>query len=233
MTIDTHFIDLSEKKCLILGSNGFIGEKLVNYSKKKGMELVTFNVKDDNTETRQINENFDDSIVNIEIESGDEASIKEAILKAEKILGGIDCILLNFNLNTIREEKTMTCENWDDLLRDWCINYFLLIKLVVEHFEDDIKRHIVYFNSTFGYTGEGEGEGSLSDGGTLLEAACSSGITGMMTSIARSIIPKGYSVNGIAVGENPEEKWPKIEWGLNLWLSGMGAYSCGEIYRVY
>jgi hypothetical protein len=54
-----------------------------------------------------------------------------------------------------------------------------------------------------------------------------------MTSIARSIIPEGWSVNGIAFDRISEVSVPKITWGLNLWLSGMGEYSCGEIYRVY
>lgn len=231
--IDTYFADYQGKKCLLLGSTGVIGEKLVDYCKKMDIQLVTLNPDTEGSPAAVSNDETNPLAVNIPFVSGDETSIRAGLLKAEQVLGSIDYLLCHFDLEGLRKTETLTCENWDRVLCDWGLNYFLLIKLVVTHFKEDKKRHIVYFNSLHGYTGEGEGEGSLVPGGTLIEAACSSGITGMMTAIARSIIPRGYSVNGIALGENPNEKWPKIQWALNLWLSGIGEYSCGEIYRVY
>ena len=80
---------------------------------------------------------------------------------------------------------------------------------------------------------EGEGEGDLTHDGSIHENACSSGITGMMTSIARDIIPQGVSVNGIALGPSYENDLERIIWATHLWLSGMAEYSCAQILRLY
>ena len=92
---------------------------------------------------------------------------------------------------------------------------------------------VVYFITTTGYTGEGEGEGEVNINGSIHESACSSGITGMMTSIAADIIPQGISVNGIALGAEYQSDPERILWAVNLWLSGLGDYSCGQILRLY
>ncbi len=222
--IDTYFVNHRGKKCLILGSKGMIGRKLANYCKSMEMDVISLNIGGSEE---------NDSIVDIGVESGNEASMKKGFQAAKDKLGEIDYLLCNFDLERLRKEEPISCENWDTCLKDWCFNYFLFLKIALESLDQGHKRQIIYFNSAYGYTGEGEGEGCLLQGASLFEATCSSAITGMMTAIARSIIPKGYSVNGIALGENIQDKWPRIEWALNLWLSGMGDYSCGEIYRVY
>lgn len=92
---------------------------------------------------------------------------------------------------------------------------------------------IVFINTTTGYTGEGEGEGEIEINGSIHENACSSGITGMLTSIAADIIPQGISVNGISLGDNYINDTERILWAINLWLSGIGEYSCGQVLRLY
>ncbi len=95
------------------------------------------------------------------------------------------------------------------------------------------KGKIIFINTTTGYTGEGEGEGRIDLNGSIHENACSSGITGMLTSIAADIIPQGISVNGIALGNDYVNDSERLLWAINLWLSGIGDYSCGQILRLY
>lgn len=54
-----------------------------------------------------------------------------------------------------------------------------------------------------------------------------------MTSIARQIIPMGISVNGIAIRPNYMEDIERINDAIDLWLSGVLTYSCGQIIRIY
>lgn len=222
--MDTKFYEYRDRPCLLLGSTGSIGRYLKDFCVSNGMVVTTL----DPAGEEDINAGL--------FQSGDEESINRVFNHAIAILGEVDFILCAYDFEGARsklEEDEMNPETWEKLLRDWVLNQFLLLRASAGRFNDGKKRRIVYFNSTRGYTGEGEGEGDLGSGGTLHEAACSGGITGMMTSIARSIIPKGWSVNGIAFDRISEVSVPKLTWGLNLWLSGMGEYSCGEVYRVY
>lgn len=212
------------QNCLILGSSGEIGRYLIDFCKNNGLVVATL----DPAKEEDLNKG--------KFKSGDEKSAQKAFDRIMDTLGDVDFILCAYNFEDFRnviEGNDMNPGMWAELLRDWGLNQFLILRAAVKRFNDGKKRRIVYFHSTRGYTGEGEGEGHLSPGGSVHEAACSGGITGMMTSIARSIIPLGWSVNGIAFDELSETSAPKIKWGLHLWLSGMGEYSCGETFRVY
>jgi hypothetical protein len=92
---------------------------------------------------------------------------------------------------------------------------------------------MVFFNTTVGYTGESEGDGAITPSGSLHQCACSSALTGMMTSIARDAIPLGVSVNGVALGPDYAGKMDEVVWATDLWLSGICEYACGQILRLY
>jgi hypothetical protein len=55
----------------------------------------------------------------------------------------------------------------------------------------------------------------------------------MMTSIARDIIPNGVSVNGVSLGPNYKTDLERMIWAIELWLSGICDYACGQIIRLY
>jgi NAD(P)-dependent dehydrogenase (short-subunit alcohol dehydrogenase family) len=222
--MNTYFYDYSNKKCLLVGSTGNIGTRLRNFCLNQNMTLRTL---DSSHETGSSDELF---------VSGDEASVTEAFERVVTSLDDIDSILCSYDFEKLRSGGNGIEDNfdtWDTVMRDWCVNHFLFLRAAVTRLSDGNQRKVVYFVSTRGYTGEGEGDGQLSPEGSIHEAACCGGVTGMMTSIARSAIPKGWAINGIAYDTVTDVSWPKIQWGLNLWLSGIGEYSCGEIFRVY
>ena len=229
--MDAYFSNHQGKKCLLLGGNDYIGRQVSAYCDSTGMDLYVVDLQKfrDILWRDKYQENYEC------VKSGDPVSFEKMVDEALACWGDPDYIICNYYLEQLRKQENIqeTDALWEEVFQDWEFSTFLFLKLLVSKLEEGKKRKIVFFNSARGYTGEGEGEGALTGKGSLIEAACSSGVTGMMTSIARSIIPKGYAVNGIALGENYEDKWNHIEWALNLWLSGMGEYSCGEIYRVY
>ncbi|MCD6436420.1 MAG: SDR family NAD(P)-dependent oxidoreductase [Clostridiales bacterium] len=217
---------------MLLGANDFIGEKIIGFCKENEVQISAIDLKKyQSIKLRdELKENYQCVI------SGDIKSFENIVDDYIERLGNFDYIVCNTYFDRLQSQSIdndETCEQWEELLEDWNTSYFLLLKTIVSRFDDTKERRIIFFNSLRGYTGEGEGEGQLVEGGSMREAACASGLTGMMTSIARSIIPKGYSVNGIALGEDYKQKWDNIEWAINLWLTGMGEYSCGETYRVY
>ena len=230
--MDAYFSDHKDKRCLLLGGNDFIGSKVMDFCMGTGIHMGIIDLE--SHKSKHLEEMFGPTYQCVD--SGNQTSMEKAVDQIITKMGDIDYIVCNYYLDELRQEMNTqeeSCLKWEEVLQDWGLTYFLLLKTIVSRFEDHKKRRIVFFNSARGYTGEGEGEGQLLLGGSIVEAACASGITGMMTSIARSIIPKGYSVNGIALGEAYKEKWGHIEWAMNLWLAGIGEYSCGETYRVY
>lgn len=170
------------------------------------------------------------------VETGNESQINQIIGELYNELGTIDYLICSFYIEEIRrkiEKDDLSLETWENLFQDWIINYFLILKAVIPLMIKAKEGKVVLINTTTGYTGEGEGEGQIQLNGSIHENACSSGITGMLTSIAADIIPKGVSVNGIALGDDYRNDTERILWATNLWLSGIGEYSCGQILRLY
>jgi hypothetical protein len=219
------FYDYTNRRCLLFGSTGAIGTYLQNFCREQGIQIIPFDPanKEDTSQGH--------------FETGNPESVKRLFEQSLEQHGDVDFILCSYNFEDFRSRiagDEMNPQLWSELLREWCINQFIILKEAAERFHDEKTRRIVYFHSLRGYTGEGEGEGGVSScEASLHEAACSGGVTGMMTSIARSIIPKRWSVNGIAYDHINENILPKMTWALHLWLSGMGEYSCGETYRIY
>lgn len=219
------FYDYTDKRCMLLGSTGALGAYLKQFCREQGMQVIPMDPADK------------EDLAGQRFETGNPESVKRLFDQGIQSHGDMDFILCTYDLEALRariQDDDMNPNKWSGLLRDWCINQFIVLKEAAERSNGKKHRRIVYFHSLRGYTGEGEGEGEISSPeASLHEAACSGGVTGMMTSIARSLIPKGWSVNGIAYDHISDDMLPKLTWALNLWLSGMGEYSCGETYRIY
>jgi len=221
----------NNKRCIILGTKGLPGKWIVPHLYSAGASICLLNTEE--TEKDSLDEKATESH---KIIPGEKESISEAVRTFTVQNNPIDYLICSTNFDQMRKELDVAdpeSETWNKLVDKWIMTYFHLLQETVPPMIEKGSGKIVFFNSTRGYTGEGEGEGHLSPEGSIFEAACSSAITGMMTSIARDIIPKGISINGIALGNSLEEKKNKVLWALDLWLSGMASYSCGQIYRIY
>jgi len=219
------------KKCLLFGANSTTGNRVRKYLESEGTTTGLLDLKGYETPGIQKAGSFSETIIPEDPESTDHA-IKNFLQSC----GCPDYLILSWYLDQMRndlEKDLYDPQTWKTYVDKWVMSYFQILKAVYPSMAEKGSGRIVFFLSTRGYSGEGEGEGELSLGGSIYEAGCASAITGMMTSIARDIIPRGISLNGIALGNNFQDKWQETEWALNLWLSGIGTYSCGQIYRVY
>ena len=225
------------QNCLIFGANSFVGRGTGKFLSGNHVNLGLMDLEEfkdpllpGSLETQK------NRVIYKTVPSGDPAAIFEAVRTIDKDLSGIDYLICSYYLENMRAKtatEDLSLDTWDLLFQDWVRNTFLLLKAVVPLMIQKNGGRIVFVNSTAGYTGEGEGEGELTGDGSIHENACSSGITGMMTSIARDIIPQGVSVNGIALGPNFENDLERIIWATHLWLSGTAEYSCAQILRLY
>lgn len=224
------------KNCIIFGANSFVGKIISKFLAQKKVNLGLIDL-DSHKDSRNI-DNLEESnkVIYKRVTSGNRDSMFDAVKRIYSYLGDIAYLICSYYFDDAEHHikpEDLSLETWDYLFQDWMVNYFLVLKAVVPLMIQVENGRIVFFNTTNGYTGEGEGEGEITLNGSIYESACSSGITGMMTSIAADIIPQGVSVNGIALGPNYKNDPGRIIWTVNLWLSGLGDYSCGQILRLY
>ncbi len=225
------------KNCVVFGASSSVGIGISRFLSQAGVNLGLIDLESYLSDRKDEEVNLDNClVVKKTVMSGQEESVKKAVDEIVDTLGSIDYLILTFYLDAFRKKfdpESLSLDKWDDALKDWVLNYFLTSHAVVPHIIQQSSGKLVFLNTTYGYTGEGEGEGELTQGGSLYESACSSAITGMMTSIARDIIPKGISVNGVALGPNYETDLERTIWAIELWLSGVCEYACGQIIRLY
>lgn len=225
------------KNCVLFGANSTIGTGISEFLSRSGVNLGLIDLDSYKFSTLvERVENPSVKVVYKTVSSGNGDSFKRAVGELDSDLGNIDYLICTYYLEEARkkiEPDDLSVDAWDKLLEEWVLSYFLVAKEVVPRMIQRKAGKVIFINTTTGYTGEGEGEGGLTEGGSIHECACSSAITGMMTSIARDIIPKGVSVNGISLGPNYEDDMERVIWAINLWLSGICEYACARILRLY
>ena len=220
-------IELKGKKCILFGANDPLGMNIIKHLLEMGIEpgLIDIDGKETNLDLPQ------ETVI-----PGDEKTFKRAVDNLSAKFGKIDFLILSYyfedKLKFFIDDPNL--EKWDLIRERWVDSYFLCMKTIAPHFIKNKFGRVVFLNTLAGYTGEGEGEGELIvENSSIYECAASSAITGMMTSIARQIIPMGISVNGIAIRPNYMEDIERINDAIDLWLSGVLTYSCGQIIRIY
>jgi NAD(P)-dependent dehydrogenase (short-subunit alcohol dehydrogenase family) len=224
-----------ERNCVIFGANSFFGKGISEFLSQKhaNLGLIDLNSYKDATIVDNI-KNSQNKVIYKTVASGDKDDFRRAVEEINSYLCGIDCLICSYYIEEVKKKidpEDLSIEKWDKLFQEWILSYFLVAKATVPLMIQKNGGRIVFVNTTTGYTGEGEGE--ITVDGSIHENACSSGITGMMTSIARDVIPQGVSVNGIALGPKYEKDLERIIWATHLWLSGMAEYSCAQIIRLY
>jgi NAD(P)-dependent dehydrogenase (short-subunit alcohol dehydrogenase family) len=229
--------DYQGKNGIIFGANSAVGKGLARFLSRSGMNLGLIDL--DSYESETLAENVAEAksrIVYKTVPSGSEEGLRNAVNAIAGDLGGLDYLVCSYYLEDERKAThpdDLEVSTFDKWLEKWVLNYFLVMKAVVPHMIEGKAGRVVFVNTTTGYTGEGEGEGQLTAGWSVHECACSSAITGMMTSIARDVIPQGVSVNGLSLGPGYADDLDGIIWAADLWLSGACEYACAQNLRLY
>ncbi|MFO8036334.1 MAG: SDR family oxidoreductase [Anaerolineales bacterium] len=232
-------MDYAGKRGVIFGASSFVGKVVASDLVQRGVHLCLLDLQnhvDPDLLQGVQSLGSDGEVISKVVTSGEEDDFIKALDQAVDELGDLDYLICAFYLERGYESQGMddlNLDSWDQLLGDWVVNTFLVTRAAFPHLAREGGGRIVFFNATTGYTGEGEGEGEVTVEGSILECACSSALTGMMTSIARDIIPEGVSVNGVALGPNYRDDLDRILWATDFWLSGMCDYACGQILRLY
>ncbi|MFW6273944.1 MAG: hypothetical protein ACOC17_03450 [Halanaerobium sp.] len=210
---------------MLFAADNFIAEKIIKFAEAKEIEIYLIDIK--KHKSSKLAEEYGDHYYTYQSLEFEE--LQQIIKRFSEKNIKFDYLIFNYYFDELRTEKMeFLFKSWDDLLEEWILNSYLIFKNVYPFLNKKEKSRVIYFNSARGYTGDN----CPSFGGDFIEAGLSGALTGVMTSIAREIIPEGISVNSIALADDYLDKWPKIEWVLNLWLSGMAEYSCAESVTI-
>jgi hypothetical protein len=223
--IENSNYDFSGNKLLLFAGDNFIGKKIIEFAEEKEMDIYIIDLKEH--KNSELEEDYGDHY--FVLESLKSEDLERIMFRFSKEKIKFDYLIFNYYFDKLRAKKNaFSSEKWDQLLEDWTLNCYLIFKNIYPFLNKDQKNRIVYFNSARGYTGDD----CTAPGGDIIEAGLAGALTGVMTSIAREIIPEGVSVNSIALSDNYQDKWLKIKWVLTLWLSGIAEYSCAETITI-
>jgi len=224
--------DHDGKRCIILGARGAAGEAIAAFLARGGARLYLLEA-----EAREGGGSpripADATAGRATFTPGSVARAAQAVDGAREALGGIDVLVCAYDLDRLRrslDRDTTDTARWSWLVGDWLVTYFAVTRAAVPHMIADRGGRVLFITSTAGYTGDlGGGRAGQA---SILECACASGITGMKTSMARELIPRGVSLNGIAVDPDRPLDRERLLWAADLWLAGRCDYACGQILRL-
>jgi 3-oxoacyl-[acyl-carrier protein] reductase len=230
---------LKGKKCVFLGADSPFSREICKNLAKAGINLGLIDLDPRNCDDL-VGElrGYGVKAMSSTVDSSDPKNYVESADKLEMYLDGIDYLICSYypdheEDNTELDVDRLSMEKWDEAFGEWVESYFFVTKAVLPYMLKNKFGKIIFMNTLSGYTGEGEGEGQLSYEGSIYECACSSALTGIMTSMARDLIPLGIDVKGIALSSSSEIDTERILNAVVLCLSGLAEYSCGQIIRLY
>tara|TARA_Y100000591_G_scaffold120476_1_gene102893 strand:- start:18 stop:752 length:735 start_codon:yes stop_codon:yes gene_type:complete len=199
-------INLKDKKVLITGATGGIGNFLVKKFDELNTNIVATGTNDEKLSF--LKKNF--SKINIEKFKLDEhKKIEQFIDIVEKKLGGIDILINNAGITLDNLSIRLSEENWKKVLDINLTSTFLMCKFAIKKMLKQKKGKIINITSIVGHTGN-LGQANYS--------ASKAGIVAFSKSLAIEYARKNININCVSPGFIKTEMTDKIneEFKKNL-----------------
>lgn len=218
------------KRCIILGGRSAAGAAIATFLADGGARLYLLEAADGEGDGTP---GLPAAIGQATFAPGSMDGAARAVDRAQEALGGIDVLVCAYDLDRLRrtlDQDEASTERWSWLVNDWLVTTFAVTRAAAPQMIASGNGRVLFVTSTAGYTGDFAGP--RAGQASIHECACASGITGMMTSVARELIPKGVAVHGIAVDPDRPLETERLLWAADLWLCGRCDYACGQILRL-
>ena len=191
-------MNLKNKKVLITGATGGIGNSLVEKFFNLGSDIIA-------TGTNELKlKNLKEKFSNIDIEKfklEEHSKIEEFIERVDKKLDGIEVLVNNAGINLDNLSIRLTEENWKKVLDINLTSTFLMCKYAIKKMLKKKKGKIINITSIVGHTGN-IGQANYS--------ASKAGIVAFSKSLAIEYAKKNINVNCVSPGFIKTEMTDKI-----------------------
>ena len=181
--------DLKNKKIIITGATGGIGNSIVEKLSESGAKILASGTR--NEKLNELKSKFKDiEILQFDISQSDK--IDEFIENATKKLGGnLDCIINNAGITQDNLAIRMTYEEWKKVININLDSTFLLSKFAIKKMLKNKSGKIINITSVVGHTG---------NLGQVNYTASKAGIIAMSKSLAIEYAKKNININCISPG---------------------------------
>ena len=193
-------MNLENKKIIITGATGGIGNSIVKRLSDAGAKILATGTRIEKLE--ELKSKFKNTdILKFDISKGDE--IEEFIENATKQLGGgLDCLINNAGITQDNLAIRMNIDEWKKVIDINLTSTFLLSKFAVKKMLKNKYGKIINITSVVGHTG---------NLGQANYTASKAGIVAMSKSLAIEYAKKNININCISPGFIKTEMTDKIE----------------------
>ena len=191
-------MNLKNKKTLITGATGGIGNSLVEKFHQLGANIVASGTNEEKLS------NLKNKFNGVEIEKfklDEHNKIEEFIEKVDKKLNGIDILINNAGITMDNLSIRLTNENWNKVLDINLTSSFLTCKYAIKKMLKKKYGKIINITSIVGHTG---------NVGQANYAASKAGIIGFSKSLAIEYAKKNININCVSPGFIKTEMTNKI-----------------------
>ena len=192
-------MQLNNKKVLITGATGGIGNNLVEKFNSFGSKIIATGTNEE--KLQKLQKKFPNLIVE-KFKLDEHDKIEEFIENATNELGGnLDCIVNNAGITQDNLSIRMSLEEWKKVIDINLTSTFLLSKFAIKKMLKNKKGKIINITSVVGHTG---------NIGQANYAASKSGLIGMSKSLALEYGKKNIKINCVSPGFIKSEMTDKI-----------------------
>ncbi len=180
--------DLSDKKIIVTGASGGIGNSIVKKLSENGAKILATGTKED--KLKELKNKFN-NIKILKFDISDSEKIEKFIDDAFMELGGLDCIINNAGITQDNLAIRMSLNEWKKVLDINLTSSFLMSKFAIKKMLKNKKGKVINITSVVGHTG---------NLGQSNYTASKAGIIAMSKSLAIEYAKKNINVNCISPG---------------------------------
>ena len=192
--------DLKDKKIIVTGASGGIGNAIIKKLSEVGANILASGTRIEKLE--ELKKNFK-NIKILRCDMSESSKIEEFIENATKELGGnLDCIINNAGIAQDNLAIRMSLEEWQKVINVNLTSTFLMSKFAIKKMLKNKSGKIVNITSVVGHTG---------NLGQVNYTASKAGIIAMSKSLAIEYAKKNININCISPGFIKTAMTDKIE----------------------
>lgn len=180
---------LQNKKALVTGATGGIGEAIARQLVTQGASVVISGTRQEKLDA--LKTELGDKLKAIACDLSNAAAVDALPDQAAEALGGLDILVSNAGLTKDNIFIRLSDEAWDDVIRVNLTAYFRLCRSAARIMMRARSGRIIGISSVVGVTGN-PGQGNY--------CASKAGMIGMSKSLAMEVASRGVTVNCIAPG---------------------------------